>query len=131
MTHFLLLDDEDVFNFIHYQVITSVNPDAVITDLSSGQSALEFLRSRTGNSNALPDIILVDINMPEINGFDFLVIYQKEVEPMLTKKPKVYMVTSSLFESDRTRAKSFPAVTGFLEKPISVADIRKISNNPS
>ena len=126
MKHLLLLDDEDVFNFIHHQVIASVDPTVKISETNSGEQALEFLRVRSGLTEALPDVVLVDINMPEINGFEFLTIYQREIEALLPRKPKIYMVTSSLFESDREKATRFKAVTGFLEKPVSAANIREI-----
>lgn len=126
MKHLLLLDDEDVFNFIHHQVIMSVDPSIKISETTSGEQALQFLKVRAGLAEALPDAVLVDINMPEINGFEFLTIYQREIEPILPRKPKIYMVTSSLFESDRIRATGFSVVSGFLEKPISANNIREI-----
>ena len=126
MKHLLLLDDEDVFNFIHHQVVVSVDPTVRISETTSGERALEFLRVRAGLTEGLPDVVLVDINMPEINGFEFLTIYQREIEALLPRKPKIYMVTSSLFESDREKATRFKAVTGFLEKPVSSANIREI-----
>ena len=126
MKHLLLLDDEDVFNFIHHQVIASVDPAVKISETTSGEQALEFLRVRAGLTEALPDVVLVDINMPEINGFEFLTIYEREIEALLPVKPKIYMVTSSLFESDREKAARFKSVSGFLEKPVSAPNIREI-----
>lgn len=126
MKHLLLLDDEDVFNFIHHQVILSVDPSVKVSETTSGEQALQFLKVREGLSESLPDAVFVDINMPEINGFEFLAIYQREIEPMLPRKPKIYMVTSSLFESDRTRALGYSVVNGFLEKPVSAANMREI-----
>lgn len=126
MKHLLLLDDEDVFNFIHHQIVFALNPTIQISATTSGEQALEFLNVRAGFSEALPDVIFVDINMPEINGFEFMTIYQREIEPRLPRKPKIYMVTSSLFESDREKASHFKAVTGFLEKPVSADNIREI-----
>jgi two-component system, chemotaxis family, chemotaxis protein CheY len=127
MNSYLLIDDEEVFNFIHTQVINLADPDAAISEIRSSTEAIRFLRENAANTETLPDIIFLDINMPEINGFELL----EELAPFeaqLTKKPHIYMVTSSLFESDRKRAASFPMLTGFMEKPISAADITAVAD---
>lgn len=125
MNSYLLIDDEEVFNFIHSQIINMADPDATITEIRSSNDAISHLRANAADAGALPDVIFLDINMPEINGFELLEELTP-LEPTLAKKPHIYMVTSSLFESDRKRAESFSLLTGFKEKPITVADIREI-----
>lgn len=117
MNHYLLIDDEDVFNFIHRQIISGADQGARITEAIAAQDALDLILRHSKNPDELPDFILVDISMPEINGFEFLSRIT-QLMPDLAKKPLIYMVTSSLFESDRKSATAFPVLTGFIEKPI-------------
>lgn len=117
MNHYLLIDDEDVFNFIHRQIISGADHGARITEAIAAQDALDLILRHSKNPDELPDFILVDISMPEINGFEFLSRIT-QLMPDLAKKPLIYMVTSSLFESDRKSATAFPVLTGFIEKPI-------------
>jgi len=117
MNHYLLIDDEDVFNFIHRQIISGADHGARITEAIAAQDALDLILRHSKNPDELPDFILVDISMPEINGFEFLSKIT-QLMPDLAKKPLIYMVTSSLFESDRKSATAFPVLTGFIEKPI-------------
>ncbi|MFM7195666.1 MAG: response regulator [Bacteroidota bacterium] len=130
MNRYLLIDDEEVFNFIHAQIITMADPDASISEIRSSKEALNFLRKNASDPSALPDVILLDINMPEINGFELLEELTP-IYPTMARKPLFYMVTSSLFESDRNRAESFGMLTGFKEKPITAADIREMAGKLS
>ena len=127
MNKFLLIDDEEVFNFIHTQVIQLIQPDAQIKEIRSSSMALDYIRTSIEKTDEFPDAILVDINMPEMNGFELLEELQK-LSTSFIKKPHIYMVTSSLFESDRKRAQSFSILSGFMEKPISADQVQTVIN---
>ena len=127
MNKFLLIDDEEVFNFIHTQVIQLIQPDAQIKEIRSSSMALDYIRTSMGQIEEFPDAIFVDINMPEMNGFELLEELQK-LSTQFIKKPHIYMVTSSLFESDRKRAQSFSILSDFMEKPISADQVQNVIN---
>ena len=118
MKHFLLVDDDEISNFIHKRVILSADPDAVVTEIQSSVQAIAFLNERVRSGEALPDFLFIDINMPELNGFDILQEIQKTMNTHL-QNMKVYMVSSSLYDRDKERALQFSFVNGFIEKPLS------------
>ena len=118
MKHFLLVDDDEISNFIHKRVILSADPDAVVTEIQSSVQAIAFLNERVRSGEALPDFLFIDINMPELNGFDILQEIQNTMNAHLSGM-KVYMVSSSLYDRDKERAYQFSFVNGFIEKPLS------------
>ncbi|MCU0394165.1 MAG: response regulator, partial [Thermoflexibacter sp.] len=76
-----------------------------------------FLRNNSAEADKLPDIILLDINMPEMDGWQFLDEYLA-IQPPLAKYARVYVVTSSIDGADLTKAKTINGVFDFIVKPI-------------
>lgn len=122
---YLLIDDEEVFNFIHSQIIRLTDEFAEINEVRSSAEALDIIQKSTNSTETFPDIMFIDINMPEMNGFELLNKLEN-LSPTFPKPIEIYIVTSSLFESDRIKAKSISIVTGFIEKPVSNQHIRDI-----
>jgi len=125
VNRFILIDDDELINYIHRQVIYSVAPDSEIVEKTSSSEALEYLKVLSSNKN--PDdryFIFIDINMPEMNGFDLL----EKIRPLIPaeKACTFYVVSSSLFSSDREKALSFQFVSGYKEKPLSKQDIMDV-----
>lgn len=125
MTKFILIDDDELINFIHRQVILSVEPEAQVDIYLSAEEGMIKLRELAESGNNDPTIIFVDINMPEITGFDLL----RSLSTVISNKENLYlyMVSSSLFESDREQARSFSFVKGYREKPLGKTDIQEIT----
>jgi CheY-like chemotaxis protein len=124
MNHFILIDDDEMINFIHQQVIFSVDPSSSITMFGSAEEGFNKLNdlgftNRNGNF-----IVFVDINMPEINGFELLT--RLESASWNYDHIHLFVVSSSLFEKDREQALSFPFVKGYKEKPLNKNDILNI-----
>lgn len=117
-SQFLLIDDDEMINFIHQRVIQTVYPDAVIEQAVSPTDALRLLQVKTETPDYSSMVILIDINMPEMNGFELLAEINNKF-PALVEHARFYVVSSSLFERDRQKAFSFPFVKGYLEKPLS------------
>lgn len=91
----------------------------------TGLKLLHKLDSRKGQS--YPDIILLDLDMPIMNGFEFLNEYEKTFFPN-HPNTSIYMLSSSILAEDRTKAKMFPSVSNFISKPISLTLIKEILN---
>ncbi len=127
MTKFILIDDDEMINFIHRQVILSVDPSAEVIIILSAEEGLKKMKELASLEESDPVILFVDINMPEITGFELLSRLETEISDL--KKIQLYMVSSSLFESDREKAMAFPFVKGYREKPLSKAMIKEILEN--
>lgn len=119
----MLIDDDPDDNFLHQLVIrdTGLDPEIIIAE--SGEKALDFF---TGNREfKKPDIIFLDINMPGMNGFDFLERYKKLPESMQTGTQIVVLSTSSL-PRDQQKATSIWSNVFYRTKPLTEEIIEEI-----
>jgi CheY-like chemotaxis protein len=114
----LLVDDNEVDNFINKKVLSAYPSIGKITIKTSAKSALEFLKSHSATPSLLPDVIFLDISMPELDGFGFLNEFSK-LPPDLIDKCHIIMLTSSEDEMDRKKAMLNPCVKKYLLKPLS------------
>ncbi|MFM7176373.1 MAG: response regulator [Bacteroidota bacterium] len=118
MKKFLLVDDEDIFNYLNAEVIQLVNKNYQHQSYNSGIEALEYITKATYDPQLMPDIILLDIRMPGMNGFDFLdELTKSEVFDQFGLA--VYVLSSSLDHRDMDRAKTYSVVKGFYSKPLT------------
>jgi CheY-like chemotaxis protein len=115
----LLIDDNDIDNFINKRLIEKSGFAAEVVEKNSGQGALSFLQEAAG-SNELPDVIFLDIMMPVMDGFEFLDAYAKLPQTVISK-PKIIMLSSSESFKDLNRANSNRHVFKFLNKPLTEA----------
>lgn len=107
----LLIDDDPAANYLSKELLMSLNVAKEIEVAENCLRALDLLK----RSNC-PDVILLDIKMPGIDGFDFL---ERLKSLNLKKKVKVYMLTSSLRADDKLKAFGFRAVIDYFEKPLT------------
>jgi CheY-like chemotaxis protein len=91
---------------------------------NSGLSALEFLKGCEKREEVFPEIILLDVMMPVMDGFTFLEEFMKFSEQNV-QHVKVCMLTSSLDPKDRQQADAYPQVVEFISKPINQDKIKK------
>lgn len=120
-----LIDDEKVHLFLTRKKLVSegISEDKDIYSFLFAKEALSSLSECS--EEELPDVVLLDINMPEMNGWQFLDAIAP-FESRLKERCRIYIVTSSLTLSDETRATENPLVSGFIRKPISNVDLGKI-----
>jgi CheY-like chemotaxis protein len=116
----LVVDDSESDQFISKLTIESYDPNIVVLSAYDGEEALEMLASE----ECKPDLILLDINMPRMNGHEFLEQYNKKID----QQAVVMMLTSSEQEVDRERSIAYPCVKTYLVKPLDESQLGAIFN---
>lgn len=116
----MLIDDNKIDLFIHNEFIRKMNIASSVTQYSFAKEALEFLQNN--DSSKWPDLILLDIHMPIMNGFDFLEEYG-ELPLYLRQNCKVVIASSSLDKGDKIKAKENVFVLDLFEKPLNIVKL--------
>ena len=118
----MLIDDNEIDLFVNRKFIERTVGDVEILTFIRAKKALDFLSSLSIGTSSdyhfIPDIILLDINMPEMSGFEFLDAYSRLQNKTLTKT-KIFLLSSSTNVKDRIDADRHSACQGFLSKPLS------------
>jgi len=112
-----VIDDDKIYVYGLKKLISIKQLSPILLEFVNGKEAIDFLADPE-NSNKLPDIIFLDINMPVMDGWGFMEHYVK-IKPQLGKKITVYMVSSSINDEDILRAKSISDISDYVIKPVS------------
>ncbi len=118
----LLVDDDEEDNYFHSIVINKLNIVNQIDVANNGLEALSYLKD---GKNSLPDVIFLDLNMPKMNGWEFLEEY-KLLSPEQKAKVLIVILTTSANPDDIRRAKEMEEVSGFSTKPLSAEFLDKL-----
>ncbi|MCY1528182.1 Regulator of RpoS [compost metagenome] len=121
--HLLVIDDDDINIFIIKKIVekTAFNIDMV--SRSNGQLAIDYLRETQDQNQPLPRLILIDINMPVMNGWEFIEAYETL---NIEQQVDMYILSSSVYENDIEKTKSYKSVKGFISKPLSMERLTEL-----
>jgi CheY-like chemotaxis protein len=112
-----VIDDDKIYHFLLKNLFKQNNIDVNPMFFSNGQDAIESIKQNKDTGN-LPDLILLDVNMPIMDGWQFLEEYSK-LSGSLTKMSTIYMISSSNDEQDINKAKNFSTIVKeYFLKPI-------------
>ena len=119
MRQILLIDDDPIVNFIHSKVIQSQFPKSEVLVFNNGLTALEYIKEH----RQLSYLIFLDLNMPVMNGWDFLnAVAAEESELAL----QIHVLTSSIDPQDKIRAQKNKLVNSYLSKPLKCEDLQNL-----
>ncbi|UKJ07220.1 response regulator [Solitalea lacus] len=123
MEHFifnsaLIIDDSTIDNLIHKKILVNYYFVKNVHCVVSVKDGLDYLQYQLDNNAELPELIFLDIRMPEMNGFDFLKMFE-QLNPSILEKCKIYMLSSSLDPVDHERIANYKFVKKFLGKPLT------------
>ena len=123
--HLCIVDDDDIYRFTIIQSAKFSKIEHKTSVFPNGEEAINFIKENQDTPDALPNLILLDIDMPIMDGFQFLKAY-REIETNLSKKIAIYMVSSSVDLEDIERAKGYTAVIDYLSKPLKSEKLKAI-----
>jgi CheY-like chemotaxis protein len=113
----LVIDDDDINIFIIKKIVEKTGYEAKMVAKTNGLMAIDYLKELMESDQILPHLILIDINMPVLNGWEFLDAYEKLG---IQTEIDMYMLSSSVYENDIEKAKTYKTVKGFISKPLSI-----------
>ena len=113
-----LVDDDRIYQFTTERILQRLDNEVRFLWFKDGEEALTYMDDNVEHADKLPDILIVDINMPFLDGWQFLEAFNGLRERM-AKPIDIYMVSSSNDDRDMQRAKSTVGVRDYVEKPIT------------
>lgn len=119
----MIIDDERFDQKMYQRIIDRSGLVEETLSFHAADQALLFLRD---NPDKPVDLILLDINMPRMSGFEFLAAATRDLGPNFTRVC-IVMLTTSLDPLDREKAAQFAVVRDFLNKPLTVDDIKRLA----
>jgi len=122
-----VIDDDKVFHFIIKRLFSKNNIDISPSFYFNGLEAIEEIKEKINSGNTLPDLILLDINMPIMDGWQFLDEFRKTGIVTHGERTTIYLVSSSDSISDINKAKEYQdQIKDYFFKPMTLEDLQKI-----
>ncbi|NNE31569.1 MAG: response regulator [Winogradskyella sp.] len=125
----MIIDDNKIDLFVSQKIIEKYDSEINVRTFNSATSALNYLKicplKHNSETIVMPDVILLDINMPQIDGFQFIEEY-KALNLPKAKDVKIIMLTSSLYLEDIQRAEKEAYCSGYIDKPLTKEKIEKL-----
>jgi CheY-like chemotaxis protein len=115
--YFIIVDDSKLDCFITEKIIQNTGLSAGIKSFVNAKEALEYIKENPVSTDGSKTIIIVDIYMPLMNGFEFIEEFERFPAPIVDNY-SIYMLSSSINENDINRVANYASVKQFLNKPL-------------
>ena len=125
LPNFILVDDSRLDCFISEKIIKNTGQSSSVRSFIEAEEALTFIKSTPPNPNQTKTVILLDIQMPVMSGFDFADAFEK-LSDEHKRSYMIFMISSSTNETDRMRIGNYPSIKALFKKPLNKEVIEDI-----
>ena len=120
-----IIDDDQLHQFGMRRMLKYINTPIQLLQFYNGLQALEYIKEHLPLLINLPDVILLDLNMPVMNGWKFLDEFIQLMPPR-NRRTVIYMVTSSISDADIEKAASYNEIAEYIVKPAGIKQIKEL-----
>ena len=121
-----IVDDDSLYTLLLRKKIEKLNLCNNIVAHPDGEAAIEAIKNLLASGSSLPDVILLDINMPIMNGWEFMEAFAKLL-PQIRKNVAIYIASSSIAQEDRQRAQANAYIRNYITKPLETDTLLRIT----
>jgi CheY-like chemotaxis protein len=118
-----IIDDDKIFRFTLKRVINHNKQAERIITFSDGEKVIQYLRTNKNTTENIPDIIFLDVNMPIMDGWQFMEEYAS-IKADIKKKVNIFMWSSSVNPIDIERASKICEISDYIIKPVKLEDVK-------
>lgn len=119
----LIIDDDEASNYIATRTIQTSQADTEVITVLNGMEAIDYFKNNVEN---IPNYVLLDVNMPLMNGFEFLTWYNNSVHKGQTK---IILFSMAIGDEERRMVDKFEDVVAYIEKPLSNYAVSSMLSN--
>lgn len=123
-----VVDDDPIYQIIVNKIIRKSELFSSVSNFTNGKDAIDALKKILENNEMTPDIILLDINMPIMDGWEFMeemVLLKSKINELI----QIYIVSSSIAIEDKSKAKNYSEIIAYLSKPLNSNDLILIASS--
>lgn len=122
-----IIDDDKIYTYGVSKIIKNHLPGNQLMSFENGRKALESIKEMVENNEALPDLILLDIDMPEMNGWDFLNEFEA-VRKKVDKEIQIFVISSRIDKNNQElyKVEWDTKVSDFIQKPVEIEALKNI-----
>lgn len=121
-----IIDDDEIFVIVAKKIMKVAGFSEEVTNFKNGKDAITYFKVNASHAENIPEYIFLDLNMPLMDGWEFLYEIEKLELPI---KVKVFIFTSSIDPDDQKRSEEFPIVERFIEKPLTMQKLKLITDS--